>query len=66
MPGFLIEYHRKRGDVRVERFDSLVDAMKERLDRDQRNRDDDLEIVTVSSRSQEQLQKSHSRYFVSA
>ena len=66
MPSFLIEYHRKRGAVKVERFDSLIAAMEERLIRDQNNLDEDLEIVTVSSKSREQLEKSHSRYFLSA
>lgn len=66
MPGFLIEYHRRRGDVRVERFESLIAAMEERLIRDQKNLDEDLEIVTVSSKSREQLERSHSRYFLSA
>ncbi|QRQ65175.1 hypothetical protein [Corynebacterium kroppenstedtii] len=66
MPGFLIEYHRKRGNVKVERFASLIEAVEERLRRDQQNFDEDLEIVTVASQSREQLEKSHSRYFVSA
>ncbi|MCT1635875.1 hypothetical protein PQG75_08085 [Corynebacterium pseudodiphtheriticum] len=66
MPGFLIEYYRRRGAVKVEKFDSLAEAMEERLIRDQKNLDEDLEIVTVASKSREQLEKSHSRYFVSA
>lgn len=66
MPGFLIEYHRKHGGVKVERFNSLLEAMHERLIRDRLNVDDDLELVTVASRSQEQLERSHSRYFASA
>lgn len=66
MPGFLIEYHRKRGHVKVEKFDSLMEALEERLRRDQKNFDEDLEIVTVASQSREQLEKSHSRYFLSA
>lgn len=40
--------------------------MEERLIRDQKNLDEDLEIVTVSSKSREQLERSHSRYFLSA
>ena len=66
MPGFLIEYHRKRGNVKVERFASLIEAVEERLRRDQKNSDEDLEIVTVASQSREQLEKPHSRYFLSA
>lgn len=66
MPGFLIEYHRKRGHVKVEEFDSLMEALEERLLRDQQNFDEDLEIVTVASQSRAQLEKSHSRYFLSA
>ena len=57
MPGFLIEYHRRRGAVKVEQFNSLAEAMEERLLRDQKNLDEDLAIVT---------EKSHSRYFFSA
>lgn len=66
MPGFLIEYQRKRGNVKVERFASLIEAVEERLRRDQQNSDEDFEIATVASQSREQLEKSHSRYFVSA
>lgn len=66
MPGFLIEYHRKCGNVTVERFDSLIEAVEDRLRRDQQNSDDDLEIAAIASQSREQLEKSHSRYFFAA
>lgn len=66
MPGFLIEYHRKFGEVHVEAFPSLIEAMQERLRRDRELQDHDVELVTVASKSREQLEKSHSRYFASA
>ncbi|MDO5374129.1 MAG: hypothetical protein Q4F10_11805 [Corynebacterium glutamicum] len=66
MPGYLIEYNRRTGTVNVEDFESLRAATVERLKRDRVNTDEDLELVTVASRSEDQLKKSHSRYFVAS
>lgn len=66
MPGYLIEYNRRTGSVNVEHFESLRVATIERLKRDRVNLDEDLELVTVASRSEDQLKKSHSRYFVAS
>lgn len=66
MPGFLVEYHRKRGDVSVEEYDSLMDALVERLRRDRMNHDPDLEIASIGANSRGDLERSHSRYFLRA
>jgi len=66
MPAFLIEYHRKKGTVRCEKFDSLSAATRERLRLDRSNNDPDMEIVAGASASEENLRQSHSRYFSGA
>lgn len=66
MPGYLIEYNRRTGSVRVEAYESLRIATIERLRRDRFNQNDDLELVTVASRSADQLKRSHSRYFTAS
>ena len=63
MPAFLIEYHRKKGTVRCKKFDSLSEATRERLRLDRSNTDPDVEIVAVASANEENLRRSHSRYF---
>ncbi|MFR9681599.1 hypothetical protein ACL1FY_04160 [Corynebacterium striatum] len=63
MSAFLIEYHRKKGSVRCEEFDSLSEATRERLRLDHFNTDPDIEIVAVASANEESLRQSHSRYF---
>ena len=66
MSAFLVEYHRKKGSVRCEKYDSLTEATRERLRLDQVNTDPDVEIVAVASASEESLRQSHSRYFSGA
>lgn len=63
MSAFLIEYHRKKGTVRCEKFNSLSEATRERLRLDQSNTNPDVEIVAVASANEESLRQSHSRYF---
>ena len=62
----LIEYHRKTGTVRYKKFDSLSEATRERLCLDCSNTDLDVEIVAVASANEENLRRSHSRYFSGA
>ncbi|MFC2263361.1 hypothetical protein [Corynebacterium matruchotii] len=63
MPGFLLEYHRKSGEVHVEKFDSLKQAIQKRVALESNVTDDDTEIVVIVSPDEQMLRKSHSRYF---
>lgn len=63
MPGFLIQYHRKSGEVHVEKFDSPKRAIQKRIALESNTTDDDVEIVVIVSPDEQMLRKSHSRYF---
>ncbi|APQ42466.1 hypothetical protein [Pasteurella phage PMP-GADVASU-IND] len=63
---FLIKYQRRSGHLVLEKFESLLEATKKRLELDKENKDPDLEIVAVASQSEESLRQSHSRYFSAA
>ena len=49
MPGFLIQYHRKSGEVHVEKFDSHKQAIQKRIALESNVTDDDTEIVVIGS-----------------
>jgi hypothetical protein len=63
MPGFLLQYHRKSGEVHIEKFDSLKQAIQKRVALESNVTDDDTEIVVIVSPDEQMLRKSHSRYF---
>ena len=63
MPGFLLQYHRRCGEVHVEKFDSLKQAIQKRVALESNVTDDDTEIVVIVSPDEQMLRKSHSRYF---
>ena len=63
MPGFLLQYHRKSGEVHVEKFDSPKRAIQKRIALESNTTDDDGEIVVIVSPDEQMLRKSHSRYF---
>lgn len=63
MPGFLIQYHRKSGEVHVEKFDSPKRAIQKCVALESTTTDDDVEIVVIVSPNEQMLRKSHSRYF---
>ena len=63
MPGFLLEYHRKSGEVHLEKCDSLMQAIQKRVALESTTTDDDVEIVVIVSPDEQMLRKSHSRYF---
>ena len=63
MPGFLLQYHRRSGEVHVEKFDSPKHAMQKRIALESTTTDDDTEIVVIVSPDEQMLRKSHSRYF---
>ena len=44
MPGFLIQYHRKSGEVHVEKFDSPKRAIQKCVALESTTTDDDVEI----------------------
>ena len=48
MPGFLLQYHRKSGEVHVEKFDSPKHAMQKRIALESTTTDDDVEIVVIA------------------
>lgn len=63
MTGFVIEFNRHTRDRRVSQFASARDAMEYRLRLESRRVDSDIEIVALTSKSLETLQRTHSRYF---
>lgn len=63
MPGFVIEYNRRTRDRRVHEFVDPQEAMRYRLRLESERGDMDVEIVALTSRSLESLQRTHSRYF---
>lgn len=63
MPGFVIEYHRTTGEMNCSEFDSLIDATRERFRLDKLRVSDDIEVVAVSARDRDAVERSHSRYF---
>ena len=64
MASYLIQYHRRSGELDIHEFDSLSEATLRRLELDEANDDPDLEVVAVAS--EEHLRQSHSRYFSKA
>ena len=63
MPGFLLQYHRKSGELHVEKFDSHKQAIQKRIALESNTTDDDVEIVVIVSPDEQMLRKSRSRYF---
>lgn len=63
MTAYLINYDRLSGAVDCRRFGSLAEATRERLRLDRMNSDPNREIVAVASASEDELRRSHSRYF---
>lgn len=64
MKSYVIEYDRRSGTVVVEEFLDRMEATRARLDRTRARASRDIEVVTVNSRSEESLRRSHSRYFM--
>jgi hypothetical protein len=64
--GFVIEYNRRSGTRRVVSFGGTNgprEALRERLRLDGTRSDPDIEIVSFSANSLEELEATHSRYF---
>lgn len=68
MTSFLIEYHRKTGDRKITPYggpDGRARALKARLDADFAREDPDIEYVVVESGSEDEIRRTHRRYFES-
>lgn len=66
MPGFVLEYHRPTGELRVHQFlleSGHRDALRCRLELEARRDSDDWEIVSINSASLSDLKRTHARYF---
>lgn len=63
MPAFVIEYNRRTGSSKISPFDDAVDAMRKRFELMRERTDDEVEIVSITAPSLEDVQRSHSRYF---
>jgi len=64
--GFVIEYHRPSGELRLHEFkgeDGHRQALLRRLELESRRLDDSWEIASINSDSVETLRKTHARYF---
>lgn len=64
MPGFVIEYHRRTGEMSLTEYAGIREATKERRRRDRLRANTDVEIVSVGAPDLETLRRSHSRYFM--
>jgi hypothetical protein len=61
---FVVQFRRSRQLlVDFVRFDNLITAVESLRNAERVNKDDDLEIVLLSSSSEEMLRRTHSRYF---
>lgn len=63
MKYFLVVFNRATGKRVMTEFDDLSAATAARLQQDRLNSDPGLEIVVIGSKSLENLQITHSRYF---
>lgn len=64
MKSYVIEYDRRSGSVEVEEFVDRMEATRARLMKTRTRASRDIEVVSVNSRSEESLRRSHSRYFM--
>lgn len=64
MPGFVIEYNRRTGDVSWAEYAGIREATQERRRRDRVRTDTNIEIVSIGAPDLATLRRSHSRYFM--
>jgi hypothetical protein len=63
---FLLVYDKPAGALlRIEQFEDLGAALIERFAEEARRRSSDIEVVVLSARSRAELERTHSRYFLS-
>ncbi|RQX07558.1 hypothetical protein DLJ58_21245 [Micromonospora arida] len=67
MGNFLMVYDRAKGDVlRLDRFPNQEAAMRQRFALERSNKDNpDIEIVVFVADSEDELRRTHARYFKS-
>ena len=64
---FLVEHNRETKDTRIQEYQSLQKAKKERFGRELKylkSGQDEIEVVVFQSDSLDTLKQTHSRYFV--
>ncbi len=65
MSHFLIIYDRAAGRLlRQERFDRAADALTARFQAEHAYSDENIEIVALSAESEDDLRRTHARYFL--
>lgn len=67
MPGFVIEYSRSTGECKVTPYlqeNGSELAFDDRMERESRNKNPDVEIVSIIGKSLETIQRTHARYFM--
>lgn len=67
MPGYVIEFNRRDGSRRVTEFPGVTgsrEALLRRLELERLREDPDVEIVSLNGPSLQQVQETHSRYFL--
>ena len=62
---YLIKFRRSRQElINLTTFDSQKSSVNEMRTAERENQDDDIEIVLLSTESEDSLRRTHSRYFV--
>ena len=61
---YLIKFRRSRQElINLTTFDSQQSGVNEMRTAERENQDDDIEIVLLSTESEDSLRRTHSRYF---
>ena len=63
MKSFVIEYHRKTGELRIREFQDSDLAISDRINKYRNRESSDVEVVSIQADSLETLRRTHSRYF---
>jgi hypothetical protein len=62
---YLIKFRRSRQElINLTTFESQKSSVNEMRTAERENQDDDIEIVLLSTESEDSLRRTHSRYFV--
>lgn len=63
MKTFVIEYHRKTGEIHFEQYTDRDAGGRRRIQLENERTNPDIEIASIYSNCESDLRKSHSRYF---
>ena len=69
MTSFLMQYDRRTGDLEVTKFageHAREDALAARVEAETSRRSPDVEVVVLTAESEDELRRTHGRYFRSA